>query len=149
VTAVDSAVNSAPVEGGLEGGLADLAQVVVTWLETGVRPVDMLAEDVFADLSVPQWRLQAEGTDATFRLREDNHPQLGTVRVEALDRTSRGFLLKFEERWEAEGQRWYCREMIHCVVTAGCISELAIYCTGDWDESVQRRHAEQVRLARP
>ena len=133
----------------LEGGLADLAQEVVTWLETGVRPDGMFAHNVFADLTVPHWRLQAEGVDGAFRLREDNHPELGEVRVEALDRTSRGFLLQFEERWEAEGQQWYCRELIHCIVTDGWISEMAIYCTGDWDEAVQGQHAEQVRLIRP
>ena len=76
-------------------------------------------------------------------------PYTGRVRVEALDRTSRGFLLQFEERWEADGQQWYCRELIHCVVTDGWITELVIYCTGDWDEQVQRQHAEQVRLSRP
>jgi hypothetical protein len=133
----------------LEGGLADLAQELVTWLETGVRPEGMLAEDVFADLTVPHWRLQARGVDPVFHLREDSHPFSGRVRVEALDRTSRGFLLQFEERWAAEGQQWYCRELIHCVVRDGRIGELAIYCTGDWDQAVQQRHAEQVRLLRP
>ena len=133
----------------LEGGMADLAQAFVTWLETGGRPDDLFAPDVFADLTVPLWRHQAEGADGAFRLREEPHPHPSTVRVEALDRTSRGFLLQFEERWEADGQQWYCRELIHCVVVDGWISELAIYRTGDWDEAVQRRHAEQVRLVRP
>ena len=141
-----TAVEATPA---LEGGLADLAQLLVTWLETGVRPEGMFARDVFADLTVPHWRLQAEGDDAAFHLREDNHPQPGKVRVEALDRTSRGFLLQFEERWEDGGQQWYCREMVHCVVTDGWISELIIYCTGDWDEQRQRLHTEQVQLIRP
>lgn len=133
----------------LAGGTADLAQEVVTWLETGVRPEEMFAADVFADLSLPHWRIQAEGTDAVFRLREDSHPFTGEVRVEALDATSRGFLLQFEERWEDGGQQWYCREQIHAVVTDGRISELVVYCTGDWDEARQRLHADQVRLLRP
>jgi hypothetical protein len=133
----------------LEGRLSDLAEDFVAWLETGVRPEQMFAKDVFADLTVPHWRVQARGADATFHLREDEHPFRGTVRVEALDRTTRGFLIQFEERWEAEQQGWYCRELIHCVVTDGLITELAISCTGDWDEAVQRRHAEQVRLIRP
>src|SRR4051794_3795328 len=107
----------------LDPPLADLARQFVTWLETGVRPEDMFAADVFADLSVPHWRVQAQGADATFRLREDDHPFRGEVRVEALDRTSRGFLLQFEERWQADGRQWYCRELIHCVVTGGRISE--------------------------
>lgn len=133
----------------VDGELGDLARQLVTWLETGVRPEAMFADDVFADLTVPHWRVQAQGSDATFHLREDEHPFQGEVRVEALDRTSRGFLLQFEERWEAEGQRWYCRELIHCTVTDGRIAELAISCTGDWDEAVQQRHADHVRLLRP
>jgi len=133
---------------GVEGELAELAGQLVAWLETGARPDRMLAEDVFADLSLPQWRVQAQGVGATFHLREGSHPFPGQVRVEALDRTSRGFLIQFEERWEAEGQRWYCRELIHCTVSGGRISGLAVYCTGDWDEAVQQRHAQQVRLLR-
>lgn len=133
----------------IDGDLADLAQEFVTWLETGIRPDGAFSDDVFADLSLPHWRLQAHGPDATFHLREDNHPSPGEVRVEALDRTSRGFLIQFEERWRAEGQDWYCRELIHGTVTEGRISELAVYCTGDWDEARQRLHAEQVRLLRP
>jgi len=133
----------------LDGGQADLARTLVTWLETGVRPDAMLADDVFCDLSLPHWRLQGVGPDALFGARESSHPYPGQVRVEALDATSRGFLLQFEERWEADGQRWYSRELLHCVVTDGRVSELSIYCTGDWDATVQQRHAEQVRLVRP
>ena len=133
----------------LDGALNELATQFVTWLETGVRPESMFAPDVFADLSVPLWRLQAQGTDAVFHLREDSHPFRGEVRVEALDPTARGFALQFEERWVDGGQRWYCRELAHCVVDAGRITELAIYCTGDWSEEVQQQHVNQVRLIRP
>lgn len=133
----------------LAGVEEELAAAFLTWLETGVRPDGMFAADVFADLSLPHWRVQALGADATFRLREDSHSYPGEVTVEALDRTARGFLLQFEERWFAEGEHWYCRELVHAVVGDGRISELAVYCTGDWDEAVQRRHADQVRLLRP
>jgi hypothetical protein len=128
---------------------AALAKTFVTWLETGVRPAGMVSDDVFVDFTPPHWRVQARGADAVYHLREDNHPFPSEIRVEALDRTSRGFLLQIEERWWADGQRWYCREMIHCVVAEGRITELAISCTGDWDEALQKRHAEQVSLPRP
>ncbi len=131
------------------GTTADLAEELVSWLETGRRPADMFAPDVFADLTVPHWRLQASGADAAFALREHNHPFAGEVRIESIDRTSRGFLLQIEERWHADGQRWYCRELISCTVRDERISELAIYCTGDWDEHTQREHARQVQLLRP
>ena len=133
----------------LHGDERRLADAMVRWLETGERPVNLFDDHVFADLTLPHWHLQAEGSDAAFRLREDSHPHPGTVSVGDLDQTSRGFLLSFEERWEADGQGWYSREMMHCVVTQGRISELHIYCTGDWDESLQRRHADEVRLIRP
>lgn len=133
----------------LGGTALQLGNSLVRWLETGVRVDGMFAADVLVDLTVPQWRIQTLGEDAAFRLRAEQHPFIGEVRVEALDLTGRGFLLQFEERWLADGQRWYCRELIHGVVTDGRISELIVYCTGDWDEAVQQRHATEVQLIRP
>ena len=133
---------------GLEARSAELTERLVGWWETGVRPDAMFADDVFVDLSLPQWRVQAQGADAAFRLREDNHPFPGSVTLESVDRSSRGFLLQIEERWDADGQRWYCRELVHCAVAEGRITELVVYCTGDWDEAVQRQHAEHVTLLR-
>ncbi|WP_211190263.1 hypothetical protein [Actinomycetospora sp. TBRC 11914] len=133
----------------MDDGHAVLADRLVAWLETGGRPGDLFTDDVFVDLSLPQWRVQGQGADTAFGIREDGHPHRGRVRVEALDRTSRGFLLQFEERWSAGAQQWYCRELIHGVVRDGRIAELSIYCTGDWDEAVQRRHAGDVSLLRP
>jgi len=141
-----TAVDTRPVLAGRPG---DLAGQFVHWLETGERPAGMLASNVFLDLSLPHWRLQAEGDDAAFRVREEQHPFVGTVRVERLDLTAHGFLIQFEERWLDDDQHWYCRELIHAVVADGSISELIVYCTGDWDEAVQARHRAQVRLLRP
>lgn len=134
---------------GLDGRLAQLARQLVTWFESGARPAGMLHATAFADLTLPCWRLQADGAEAVFEVRRHSHPFPGQVRVEALDRTDRGFLIEFEERWQAEGQQWYSRELVHCVVQDGQIAELRVYCTGDWDEAARRRHAEQVQLVRP
>jgi hypothetical protein len=133
----------------LGGSAIRLAEGVVRWLQTGLRDPDLFGDDLFVDLSLPHWRLQGEGADAAFRLREHSHPYPGTVTVGLLEPTPRGFVMAFEERWDAEGQRWYSREMMHCTVRDDRIRELGIYCTGDWDEQLQRRHRDQVRLARP
>ena len=133
----------------LEADLARLADALVQWLESAERPGDLFADDVFLDLSLPHWRLQEAGVHEAVGIREAQHPWPGSVRVEALDATSRGFLVQVEERWEAEGQQWYCRELMHAVVSGGRIAELHAYCTGDWDAEVQRRHRDQVRLVRP
>jgi hypothetical protein len=126
-----------------------LADRLVRWLQVGGRPHDLFTEDVFVDLSLPHWRIQGQGAEEVFGIREGSHPYPGTVRVEAVDRTARGFLIQFEERWHTEAQRWYCRELIHCLVRGNRIGEMSVYCTGDWDEAVQRRHVEQVTLLRP
>jgi hypothetical protein len=143
-------MTSALVQGEeLDGEEARLARTFVRWLETGDRPEDLFAEDVFVDFTLPQWRLQSEGAAEAFDLRAGSHPHPGDVAVRGLDRTSRGFLIEFEERWPAEGQEWYCREMVHGQVVGGRITTLSVYCTGDWDEATQRRHTEQVHLTRP
>jgi hypothetical protein len=38
--------------------------------------------------------------------------------------------------------------MIRADVEGAAIVELSIYCTGDWDEATQRRHATTVHLLR-
>jgi hypothetical protein len=122
---------------------------LIMFLQTGEAPEDLFAPDVFTDLSLPRWRIQGRTDDAIVAIRAANHPFPGKVRIERLDRTDRGFALAFEERWPHDGQRWYAREMIRADVVDGRIVDMAIYCTGDWDEARQREHAEAVTLIRP
>jgi hypothetical protein len=143
---LDTAAAAAPAPVATDGPV--LANRLVRWLEDGVRRPDLFSPDAFADLSLPQWRIQATTADDLFSIRETTHPVQGRVRVERLGPTDSGFVLQFEERWHQGGEDWYCREMIHAVIEDGMIAELAIYCTGDWDEATQRRHAAEVRLTR-
>jgi hypothetical protein len=122
---------------------------LVRWLETGEAADGMFAADCFTDVTVPHWRLQATTGADIVRLRAELHPFPGRVRVERLDRTETGFVMAFEERWPHEGQDWYCRELVRADVVDGAITDFAVYCTGDWDEDVQRRHSAEVRLVRP
>lgn len=122
---------------------------LVRWLETGDAATGLFAEDCFLDLSLPHWRIQALGADGVQEFRRTEHPFPGTVRVERVDRTEHGFVMAFEERWHHEGEDWYCREQLRADVVGGSITELAVYCTGDWDAAVQARHAAQVTLLRP
>lgn len=122
---------------------------LIRYLETGEIPEGLLAPDVFADVSLPQWRLQADTPEGMHAIRTGGHPCPGTVTVTRVEPTSRGFTMEFEERWEDQGQHWYCREMIRADVVGATIVDLAVYCTGDWDEAQQRSHAENVHLIRP
>ena len=121
---------------------------LIRFLETGAVADGLFAPDVFADLSLPHWRIQTATAADIIAERVAGHPSQGQVHVERVEQTEHGFTIEFEERWDHEGQRWYCREMIRADVVGDTITELSIYCTGDWDEAKQREHADSVRLIR-
>jgi hypothetical protein len=121
---------------------------LIEFLETNEPAEGLFAPDVFVDLSFPQWRVQANTAEEAVALRTDGHPWPGQVRVERLIQTDSGFTIEFEERWVTADQQWYCREMIRADVVDDAIVDMALYCTGDWDEATQRQHAGAVRLLR-
>jgi hypothetical protein len=128
----------------------DLAAKLVVFLETNVAPEGLFTDDVFCDFTMPLWRLQAQGREDAVMLRTSGHPGGGRVPRCRLDVTSTGFVLEVEEEWEADGQSWYCRELIRCdVAEHGGISAISVYCTGDWDEQQVARHRRTVSLIRP
>jgi hypothetical protein len=126
-----------------------VAERFVAFLETGTPPPGLFDDDVVCDFTMPLWRLQARGVDDVVALRRQGHPAAGEVPRWRCDATSTGFVIEFEERWEQDGQRWYSREMARADLVRGAISEMSIYCTGDWDEARQSRHAREVALVRP
>lgn len=132
-----------------EASVTAAVERVVAWLERG-ETAGLFALDVFADLTFPHWRIQVQGAEEMNRLKTAMHPPAGMTRVEGIHRTERGFVLRVEERWESEGQQWYCREAFVCDLDEqGRITELAYYCTGDWDEARVAEHAQAVTLLRP
>jgi hypothetical protein len=132
-----------------EAAARDLAGKFVAFLETGTAPDGLFAPDVFCDFTLPQWRLQARGAEDVRALRRAGHPWAGRVPRSRFDATTTGFVLEAEEEWEHDGQSWYCRELFRADIAAGLISELAVYCTGDWDAAQVARHAADVTLLRP
>ena len=127
----------------------ELAEKTVTFLETGTAPEGLFRPDVFLDLTMPTWRIQAAGAEDLIAVRKEGHPGPSRVTRWRADPTPAGFVFEFEERWDHEGQEWYSRELIRVEVTGGQIAELAVYCTGDWDQARQAEHAAAVTLLRP
>jgi hypothetical protein len=126
-----------------------LSRKMVVFLETGTVPDGLFHPDVFLDLSLPTWRVQARGTQDLEQERKDGHPGPSTVTRWRSDPTPTGLVFEFEERWSSEGQQWYSREMMRMGVVDGAVADVAVYCTGDWDEARQREHARSVTLIRP
>jgi hypothetical protein len=142
-------MSAADTDTGRRSAIETVVANLVRFLETGAVPEGLFAPDIFADLSLPHWRLQAGTDQDIIAIRRRNHPFPGRVRVERVDQTDHGFLIEFEERWHHDGQDWYCREAIRADVAADSIVEMSIYCTGDWDEAVQKQHGAEVQLIRP
>jgi len=127
----------------------ELAEKFVAFLETGEVPAGLLAPNVFCDFTMPTWRLQASGVEAAASLRRAGHPGPGSVPRWRFDPTPTGFVLEVEEAWDWEGEHWTAREMFRADIGEAGITELAVYCTGDWDTARRAEHAAEVTLIRP
>jgi hypothetical protein len=126
-----------------------LSRDLIAFLETGMAPEGLFAPDVFFDVTVPHWRVQAEGRDEAVALRLRQHPAPGRVIRSRLDETGSGFVLEFEERWHERGRDWYAREIARADVGEAGVTHLSVYCTGDWDRAREDQHRREVRLLRP
>ncbi|MEU6284566.1 hypothetical protein [Streptomyces sp. NPDC047028] len=126
-----------------------LADKFITFLETGTAPQELFTPDVFVDFTLPRWRLQAQGTQNALALRTAGHPGPSRVPRSRLDATTTGFILEVEEQWEQDHESWYCRELFRADVSDGSISQLSVYCTGDWDRARVAEHSRTVRLLKP
>jgi hypothetical protein len=67
----------------------------VSFLETGIAPGGLFAPDVFADVSLPRWRVQSDTSAGILAIRAQGHPSPGRVRVTRVERMDQGFTLEF------------------------------------------------------
>ena len=127
-----------------------VADAFVRYLETGTGEPGLFDADVFLDFTMPVWRLQSQDVDGALALRKAGHPSPGRVPRSRFDPTPTGFVLEVEETWTDDaGEDWYCRELFRADVGPRGITELAVYCTGDWDTARVADHARAVTLIRP
>jgi hypothetical protein len=63
--------------------------------------------------------------------------------------TPTGFVLEVEEAWDSGGEHWTCRELFRADIGGEGITQLSVYCTGDWDAARRAEHAAAVTLIRP
>jgi hypothetical protein len=126
-----------------------VAELFLAYLETGEARPGLFAPDVFVDFTMPTWRLQAQGVEDALALRRAGHPAPGSVVRSRFDPTPTGFVLEVEEAWDDGGEQWYCRELFRADVGPAGITELAVYCTGDWSPARVAQHARSVTLIRP
>ena len=126
-----------------------LAEALIEFLETNSAPEGLFAPDVFCDYVPPLWRLQAAGRDDAIALRRGGHPATGRVTKWRFDPIPTGFVLEFDEEWESAGDLWSSHELARCDVDDRGITQISVYCTGDWSSARRAEHAAAVTLLRP
>jgi hypothetical protein len=118
---------------------------VFTTFEVGE---DVFAPDVFCDLNMPVWRFQLQGREA-FGAQIARINQ-GPSRVEILRTvpTSLGFVTEHVEHQDVHGEDHSARRLVLCEVRAGLITDVTVYCSGEWDDELRARHAAEAPMIR-
>ena len=111
---------------------------------------DVLTHDVFLDGHPPLWRFQLQGRDVFAAWLQGYSPDGAEITVVRTIPTATGFVTELVGRHhEEQGQEMTDRKIVLCEVSAGRITELTIYCSGDWDDELRARHASETTLLRP
>ena len=110
---------------------------------------DVLTEDVFLDGHPPLWRFQLEGRETFAGWLQGYSPDGSEVTVVRAVPTASGFVTELVGRHEEHGEVITDRKIILCEVREHQISELTIYCSGDWDAELRARHAADAPILRP
>lgn len=110
---------------------------------------DVFTEDLFLDGHPPFWRFQILGLDAFAAWLTGYSPDgVETTVIRAVP-TDTGFVTEVTGHHEEDGVVITDRKILLCEVRDGRISELTIYCSGDWDPERRARHAAETTLLRP
>ena len=109
---------------------------------------DVFTDDIFLDGHPPFWRFQLEGIDTFAGWLRDysaSRPRVDVVRTIS---TADGFVAEhFSEHME-NGTLMSGRKLLLCAVREGRVSEMTVFCSGDWDEQLRARHAAEAPMVR-
>ena len=110
---------------------------------------DVLADDVFLDGNPPLWRFQLQGRDTFDAWIKSFMPDGAETTVVRTIPTVTGFVTEFTGRHHDDGEEITDRKILLAEVRGGRITELTIYCSGDWNTELRARHAAETRLIHP
>jgi ketosteroid isomerase-like protein len=112
------------------------------------QATDVLADDVFLDGNPPLWRFQLQGRDTFDAWIKSFMPDGADTRVVRTIPTVTGFVTEFTGRHDQDGLEITDRKILLAEVRDGRITELTVYCSGDWDADLRARHAAETQLIR-
>lgn len=126
----------------------ELSERLADMFRTG-KATDLLTEDLFLDGHPPLWRFQLQGRDAFAAWLAGYAPVGAETTVVRTIPTATGFVTEFVGRHDGDGEEMTDRKILLCEVRGGQISELTVYCSGDWDAELRARHAAEAPIIRP
>jgi ketosteroid isomerase-like protein len=112
------------------------------------QATDVLADDVFLDGNPPLWRFQLQGRDTFDAWIKSFMPDGADTTVVRTIPTVTGFVTEFTGRHDQDGLEITDRKVLLAEVRDGRITELTVYCSGDWDTDLRARHAVETQLIR-
>ena len=110
---------------------------------------DVLADDVFLDGNPPLWRFQLQGRDSFDAWIKSFMPDGADTTVVRTIPTVTGFVTEFTGRHHDDSDEITDRKILLAEVRGGHITELTIYCSGDWNAELRARHTAETQLIRP
>ena len=121
-----------------------LATALNRCFETFTADVDTFAADAFFDLLPPFWRFQLNGPEAFLAQLRTVARGASTARILRVVPTVSGFVLEHEET-QADA---VARRVLLCDVRDGRITDVLVYCNGEWDAALRTRHAAEAPMLR-
>jgi hypothetical protein len=121
-----------------------IAERFIRFMETN-EPDGVLADDVFCDINVPEWRFQMQGADQAVDWLKGEQPggsQASSWRSDPMDE---GVVVEVEQR---DGDT-LSRNLHRLEVRGGKITEWTMYCTGVWSLQTQERQRREAPMIRP
>jgi hypothetical protein len=125
-------------------GAKKVAEAFVRFIETN-QTGDVFASDVFADINVPEWRFQMQGTDAIEGWLRGEQPEGSSVPTWRSDPMLDGVLVEVEQHTGDE----ISRNLHRLEVRDGKIVEWTMYCTGVWSSETQAQQRREAPMIRP
>ena len=140
-----SAIESTTMEDAVAQELSERLADVFRTADVG----DVLADDLFFDGHPPLWRFQLQGRDVFAAWLQGYSPEGVETTVVRTIPTASGFVTEFAGRHDEDGEEITDRKILLAEVRGGRITELTIYCSGDWNAELRARHAVEADLIRP
>jgi hypothetical protein len=126
----------------------DLSERLADFFRT-TQTGDVFSGDVFLDGHPPLWRFQLQGRENLEHWYRTYAPDGCSTTVINVIRTATGFVTEFVGEHSEGGELITDRKVLICQVRGSRITELTIYCSGDWGTELRARHAAETTLLRP